>query len=123
ELAPQELMQVCLDVEASLGRVRQAGWTPRPLDLDLLLWERHQFDLPVSGCAPAVTIPHPRMSDRAFVLIPLSHLVPHWRVPQRAHLSEPTIAELAASVSCNGIRLDRPVHLDIPDSVRQTRHV
>ncbi|MEO1132769.1 MAG: 2-amino-4-hydroxy-6-hydroxymethyldihydropteridine diphosphokinase [Cyanobacteria bacterium J06639_1] len=123
ELAPQALMRVCLDVEASLGRVRHAGWTPRPLDLDILLWERQQFDLPVRGCEPAVTVPHPRMSDRAFVLIPLSHIAPHWRFPQRSLPSDPNILELARAASSAGIELDRPVDLALPESARPIHHV
>lgn len=123
ELAPSELMQACLDVEAALGRVRDEGWTPRPLDLDILLWERQQFDLSSSDGEPAVTVPHPRMSDRAFVLIPLSHIVPHWHYPQRSLPSDPTIAELARSVSCEGVTIDRPVHLDIPAPASRIQHV
>ncbi|MEO0801849.1 MAG: 2-amino-4-hydroxy-6-hydroxymethyldihydropteridine diphosphokinase [Cyanobacteria bacterium J06642_2] len=113
-LSPTGFMQICLDVEAVLGRVRQQEWQPRPLDLDILLWEEQQFDL------PTVSAPHPRMRDRPFVLVPLSQLVPHWRYPL-AHpnlanpsLSYPSVAELAEMVGWDGVEIELPLCIPMP---------
>ncbi|KIL39381.1 hypothetical protein SD70_20160 [Gordoniibacillus kamchatkensis] len=64
-LAPRELLAVILDIERSLGRVRTLRWGPRTIDIDLLLYG----DAEVSE--PDLTVPHPRMGERAFVLVPL----------------------------------------------------
>lgn len=69
-LPPHELLRTCLEVEASLGRVRLERWGPRTIDIDVLLYgeERVQDSL--------LTVPHPRMAERAFVLAPLAELAP-----------------------------------------------
>jgi 2-amino-4-hydroxy-6-hydroxymethyldihydropteridine diphosphokinase len=54
-----------LAVEQQLGRIRDIRWGPRTIDLDLLLYGKHQLS------EPELLIPHPRMAERAFVLIPL----------------------------------------------------
>ena len=69
-LTPEELLQEMLRIEASLGRVRDIPNGPRTVDLDLLWVEgeiRHTADL---------TLPHPRMLERAFVLVPLHDILP-----------------------------------------------
>lgn len=68
DLDPRELLRVCLEVESELGRVRGERWGPRTIDIDLLTYgEREVTD-------PDLTIPHPRMHERAFVLVPLLEL-------------------------------------------------
>lgn len=71
-LAPLPLLACCLGVEAALGRDRKTDrrWGPRMIDVDLLYYD----DLAVSH--PALTLPHPRMMERAFVLAPLADLAP-----------------------------------------------
>jgi 2-amino-4-hydroxy-6-hydroxymethyldihydropteridine diphosphokinase len=64
-LAPIELLHALLDIEKQLGRTRDIRWGPRTMDLDLLLMEDVQLD------AEELTLPHPRMMERAFVLVPL----------------------------------------------------
>ena len=58
------------DVEAALGRVRDVRWGPRTIDIDLLLWDGRIV------ATSALTIPHPRMTERAFVILPLLDLDP-----------------------------------------------
>ena len=70
-LAPVELLQGLLAVEAALGRVRLERWGPRVIDLDLLLYD----DL-ISE-APGLSVPHPRLHERRFVLQPLAAIAPH----------------------------------------------
>jgi 2-amino-4-hydroxy-6-hydroxymethyldihydropteridine diphosphokinase len=74
-IEPRPLLRRLRAVEKSLGRVRHARWGPRTIDLDLLLWG----DRTVS--TPSLTIPHPRMAERRFVLAPLAELCPRRRVP------------------------------------------
>ncbi|CAH1225618.1 hypothetical protein PAECIP111892_05636 [Paenibacillus auburnensis] len=69
-LAPEDLLHVMLAIETQLGRVRDIRYGPRTVDLDLLWVEGRSLD------TPELTLPHPRMMERAFVLIPLSDIVP-----------------------------------------------
>lgn len=68
DLAPLELLDLCQAVEAEHGRVRLERWGPRTLDIDVLSCG----DLVVEE--ERLTVPHPRMSERAFVLVPLAEL-------------------------------------------------
>jgi 2-amino-4-hydroxy-6-hydroxymethyldihydropteridine diphosphokinase len=74
-LRPRSLLEACLGVEAAMGRVRAERWGPRIVDLDVLTYGDEQID------DPGLTIPHPRMLDRAFVLVPLLELEPDPRLP------------------------------------------
>ena len=67
-IAPRALLGVLLDVERRLGRVRHERWGPRTIDLDLLLYGDAVID------EPGLTVPHPRLRERAFVLEPLLEL-------------------------------------------------
>lgn len=76
-LAPDALMRWLLELEAARGRVRTGPRSARTLDLDLILYGdevRHDA---------ALTLPHPRYRERAFVLGPLAALVPRWKDPER----------------------------------------
>lgn len=66
--SPRELLDACRAVEGALGRVRTERWGPRPIDVDVLTYDGITID------EPDLTIPHPRMHDRAFVLAPLAEL-------------------------------------------------
>lgn len=93
-LMPEVLMQTLLEVEARFGRVRREKWGARTLDLDLLLYD----DLILNQ--PHLQLPHPRMVDRAFVLIPLAEIAPNWVEP----VSQQTIAMLASKVDAAGVK-------------------
>jgi 2-amino-4-hydroxy-6-hydroxymethyldihydropteridine diphosphokinase len=89
ELEPRELLERLLAVERELGRTRGGPrFGPREIDLDLLLYGNLQLD------EPGLTIPHPRMHERRFVLEPLAELDPHLVVPGRGPLAD-LIAALA----------------------------
>ena len=90
ELAPLPLLEVLLGIERSFGRDRAAGPPkgPRTLDLDLLLYNRGKSRSRVGEPAgdltlddPALTLPHPAMHERRFVLAPLAEIAPEWRHP------------------------------------------
>lgn len=69
ELPPIALYRYMAQIEARLGRVRDIRWGPRTIDLDLLLYEDAKLD------TPELVIPHPRMWERAFVLVPLLEVI------------------------------------------------
>lgn len=82
ELAPRELLDALLALELECGRTREFLYAPRTLDLDLLLYDglvHHEHGL---------TIPHPQMHLRAFVLQPLSEIDPGCVIPQVGSVSE-----------------------------------
>jgi 2-amino-4-hydroxy-6-hydroxymethyldihydropteridine diphosphokinase len=70
ELSPIELLNQLHRIENAHARVRSFKNAPRTLDLDLLLYDQRIID------APDLTVPHPRMADRAFVLVPLAEIAP-----------------------------------------------
>ena len=76
-LAPQALLEALQAIEHSAGRERPYRNAPRTLDLDILLWG----DPAVAIATATLTVPHPRMAERAFVLLPLAEIAPE-RVPQ-----------------------------------------
>ena len=67
-LSPQSLLTACKDIESELGRRRIEHWGPRTIDLDLLLYD----DLVLNS--PELTIPHPRMTERRFMLEPAAEI-------------------------------------------------
>jgi len=80
-LSPQELLAALFAVEARFGRRRDFHHAPRTLDLDLLLYDDETLD------SASLTLPHPRMHLRAFVVVPLVEIAPDCRIPGRGHAS------------------------------------
>jgi 2-amino-4-hydroxy-6-hydroxymethyldihydropteridine diphosphokinase len=79
-LTANTLLGVCLGIEAGIGRIRDIKNGPRVLDLDLLLFEGQE-------CTSAeLTLPHPRMFERDFVLIPLRDLYPEMKIYKKYNL-------------------------------------
>jgi 2-amino-4-hydroxy-6-hydroxymethyldihydropteridine diphosphokinase len=76
-LAPRALLDALLDIEHRHGRERSFRNAPRTLDLDLLLYGHAHFH------EDALTLPHPRMTERAFVLLPLLEIAPDTLIPGR----------------------------------------
>jgi 2-amino-4-hydroxy-6-hydroxymethyldihydropteridine diphosphokinase len=81
ELEPRELLAACLAVEAELGRLRAERWGPRTLDVDVLTYDDRAVD------EPDLVVPHPRMHERGFVIVPLRELEPDPRLPGGQSLS------------------------------------
>ncbi|MBI2345823.1 MAG: 2-amino-4-hydroxy-6-hydroxymethyldihydropteridine diphosphokinase [Deltaproteobacteria bacterium] len=76
-LEPHSLLEICHEIERRLGRIRsdEERWQPRPIDLDILFYD----DLVLA--TPVLTIPHPELAKRLFVLEPLSMIAPEWVHP------------------------------------------
>jgi 2-amino-4-hydroxy-6-hydroxymethyldihydropteridine diphosphokinase len=94
-LEPKSLLRFLKSLEHEIGR-RPGGPAggPRPIDLDILLYEDRVLE------SEELTVPHRRLSERAFALVPLAEIAPDVRHPTR----EETIAELAGAVERGGVR-------------------
>ncbi|TKT76871.1 2-amino-4-hydroxy-6-hydroxymethyldihydropteridine diphosphokinase [Aquamicrobium sp. LC103] len=94
-LSARELLELCLDTERVLKRVRNERWGPRVIDMDILVFGKEIID------EPGLQIPHPRMLDRAFVLAPLADVAPDLEIEGR------TVSEHLAALDLAGItRID-----------------
>ena len=80
-------------IEQQFGRQRTEHWGPRTLDLDLLLYDNWVLD------TPELSLPHPHMTERAFVLVPLAELLPDWVHP----VTGLTIQQHRNQVDCTGV--------------------
>lgn len=74
-LEPEECMQTLLDIEKEMGRIRTTPNAPRTIDIDILFYDHLILDKPI------LTLPHPAISQRKFVLIPLHELEPEYIHP------------------------------------------
>ncbi len=74
-LSPTKLLLGMLEIENKLGRVRKERWGPRVIDLDLLIYDEIRMNTPL------LELPHPRLSERDFVLVPLADIAPALIVP------------------------------------------
>lgn len=92
-LSPRELLMLLLEIERAQGRERLLHWGPRTLDLDLLLYGAEIIR------EPDLIVPHPRLTERAFVLEPLAELAPNLEVPEQKQL----VKELLMQVDRSGL--------------------
>ena len=93
-LPPRALLDRLLEIEACFGRMRRERWGPRTLDLDLLLHADSVID------EPGLVVPHARIAERAFVLVPLCELIPEGRHP----VTSRTFSELLAALTTGVLR-------------------
>jgi len=96
ELAPERLLEYLLAIENLHGRERPFPNAPRPLDLDLLIYGDVRME------SESLTLPHPRMHNRGFVLLPLAEIAPDIVIPV-PDLQHKTIAQLAKDCSNQGV--------------------
>ena len=101
ELSPRALLDQLHAIEAEFGRVRHIRWESRVLDLDLLDYRGCHFT-----DAGGMEVPHPRLADRAFVLLPLAEIAPLWRQPQTGR----AIADMIAALPAADLSATRKLH-------------
>lgn len=94
-LDPVSLLERLLGIESELGRSRSRANAPRTLDLDLIDAGGRVLSLRAEGARPALELPHPRLQERAFVLLPLADVAPDWRHPTLGA----SVADLIARLS------------------------
>lgn len=92
-LEPLDLLKACQKIEQDLDRVRKEHWGPRTIDIDILLYGQEVYE------SQTLTVPHPYMTQRAFVLVPLFELVGDLALPNQAG----TVCEALASLSVQEI--------------------
>jgi 2-amino-4-hydroxy-6-hydroxymethyldihydropteridine diphosphokinase len=94
DLEPAALLQHLKRLETELGRVPSVHWGPRLIDMDILFYDDLILDM------PGLTIPHPHLHERAFVLVPLANLAPDLVHPM---LGKP-VRNLLAAVDTTGVK-------------------
>jgi 2-amino-4-hydroxy-6-hydroxymethyldihydropteridine diphosphokinase len=119
-LAPQPLYEILRTVEAAFGRERRIRWDARTLDLDILAMEGFVGDF------GAITLPHPRLHERAFALAPLAEIAPDWRHPALARAPARSwprcprqgvagvLTRLGPKRGAGGLKSVRPSHCEMP---------
>lgn len=86
--SPSGLLRLCARVEAALGRTREVRWGPRTIDVDVLLYGDRAI------ATRRLVVPHPRLAERAFALVPLMEVAPGQRLPDGRSLPS-LVARLA----------------------------
>ncbi len=92
DLPPENLLLQMLNIENLMGRAREEKWGPRLIDLDLLVYESEIINTEL------LELPHPRLAERGFVLVPLADIAPKLIVPGY----NKTVAELLSQLSDTG---------------------
>jgi 2-amino-4-hydroxy-6-hydroxymethyldihydropteridine diphosphokinase len=122
-LAPETVLILLHEIEAAYGRVRDQRWGPRSLDLDLIAlgdvilpdadthagWRALPSEVQGSRVPDRLILPHPRVQDRAFVLIPLRDAVPDWHHPVTGQSVAEMVAALPEADRQSVIALDQRV--------------
>ncbi len=96
DLPPRDLLRRCQDLENAMGRVRTRRWGPRNIDVDILTYRNLDID------ESDLVIPHPRIAERAFVLIPMADVAPNQKIAGRS------ISALLSKLDASDVRLIEP---------------
>lgn len=118
---PEALLDLLHDVEAEFGRTRTRRWEARVLDLDLIAfgdtvhpdaatqtrWRSLRQEEAARAAPEALILPHPRLQDRGFVLVPMADIVPDWRHPLTGETVSDMLSKLSAAERAEIRPLDR----------------
>lgn len=99
-LTATDLLTICQAIENDLGRIREFRWGPRIIDLDILLYNQEVYE------TESLTVPHPRMYERAFVLVPLQEIM----TPKCDMLENVQFALQAFDLQKEGVKLWKKVN-------------
>jgi dihydropteroate synthase/2-amino-4-hydroxy-6-hydroxymethyldihydropteridine diphosphokinase len=112
-LGPVELVRRFKQIEANMGRQHRERWGPREIDIDLLFYDDLVLD------EAGITVPHPRIAERAFVVVPLNDIVPHFPHP----LLEKDVSQLLDETDISTVNRTElsPLPLNAPASMRRLR--
>lgn len=86
-LQPDELLRSCIGIEKKLGRIRHEKWGARTIDIDIIYFNHEIID------TETLTIPHPRMTERRFVLTPIAEIAPNFIHPTLKTTNAKLLAE------------------------------
>ena len=95
-LSAEVLLEACMQIEYQLGRKREIKWGPRTIDLDILLYNQENIE------TEKLIIPHPRMAERAFVMVPLLEIKPDLQLTGKEQLSHLDVDQL---LDTEGVRI------------------
>jgi 2-amino-4-hydroxy-6-hydroxymethyldihydropteridine diphosphokinase len=95
-LPPRALLDLALATEAALGRQRKDRWGPRAIDIDILAYGDQAID------EPGLQVPHPRLAERAFVLVPLMDIAPDRIIGGRS------VRDMAGAIDASGVERIAP---------------
>ena len=107
-LAPIDLLRAIKGVEQALGRRSGLRYGPRPIDIDILFYGDTVLE------TADLTVPHPRMAERPFVLVPAAEIAPGWRHPVTGEI----VAQMAAALAGAGEAVRRVGPMDWPGRER-----
>jgi 2-amino-4-hydroxy-6-hydroxymethyldihydropteridine diphosphokinase len=93
DLTPRQLLHFNQQLEKRIGRTKEVRWGPRLIDIDILFYDD------IISCSEELTIPHPQIAQRAFVLVPLADIAPDLVHPQTGQ----TVTEMVAQVDTSGV--------------------
>lgn len=112
-LNPEKLLEALLDLEKKFGRVRTLRWGPRVIDIDILAYGNE------IRATPALKLPHPRLTERAFALVPLAEIAPDLVLPGQTE----NIKKIAGKLSKAGNILSVRVVTEFKSDVSQVRQL
>ncbi|REJ81779.1 MAG: 2-amino-4-hydroxy-6-hydroxymethyldihydropteridine diphosphokinase [Bacteroidetes bacterium] len=92
---PTECLEILLQIEAGMGRIRNLKWEPRIIDIDILFYDSEIINL------DHLKIPHPELHRRKFVLIPLAEILPEFVHPQSLKTANEMLAEVSDPLQCH----------------------